>query len=412
MSRAVLAMESGGVTASVALMDRSGQLHSSFAASGQSHSSQLLPMAQSLLSQAKMTWAELDGIAVCTGPGSFTGLRIACGVAQGLALAAHQQVLGVSGFEVWAYAWWRSHRVISPSDQTHSGQAQRFDVSFDARLGERFHASLTIAESSNRLSMQWIDSPSVVPQESCVPSQSQSPSIELCDPQPDSLREALPLAAWIARYATDPACVHAHQWLAPRDLRPLYVRDKVAQTIEERRHSSDLQWSAMRQQDIASVMVIEHQAYPFPWTSGNFLDSLNAGYDMQVLKERGVMIGYLVWMQVLKEAHLLNITLSPARQGHGLGAWMMRQFISRLEAMDIDEVLLEVRPSNQKALSLYRRCGFEQIGIRRGYYPNNAALCEKGGDSREDAMVMRRVLRGHRDTQAHAPFTAARENHA
>ena len=85
-SRCLLALESGGATSSVALLDRGGTISVRTAASGQSHSSQLLPMARALLEAAGLTVHDVDAVVVGIGPGSFTGLRIAVGVAQGLAL--------------------------------------------------------------------------------------------------------------------------------------------------------------------------------------------------------------------------------------------------------------------------------------------------------------------------------------
>ena len=92
LPRSVLALESGGTTSSVALCCPNGELMYRTADSGQSHSSQLLPMAQTLLRQVGMVLSDVDGIAVGTGPGSFTGLRIAVGLVQGLALGVDKPV--------------------------------------------------------------------------------------------------------------------------------------------------------------------------------------------------------------------------------------------------------------------------------------------------------------------------------
>jgi ribosomal-protein-alanine N-acetyltransferase len=216
-------------------------------------------------------------------------------------------------------------------------------------------------------------------------------SIQLKDPSTELLGEdRLPLAAWIARFACDPRRSRAQNWVGPEKLSPLYVREKVAQTISERLVTPDLVWSPMRLNDLASVMVIENQAYPFPWTSGNFTDSLTAGYEMSVLKEQNVMVGYLVWMAVVDEVHLLNIALSPARQGRGLGLWMMRYFITQARARGFSKILLEVRPSNHGAIRLYRFLGFQKIGQRKGYYPQSADSSKE----REDAIVMQLALTG------------------
>jgi ribosomal-protein-alanine N-acetyltransferase len=115
---------------------------------------------------------------------------------------------------------------------------------------------------------------------------------------------------------------------------------------------------------------------------------MKSGYQLRQLRERGVLIGYAVWMPVYKEAHLLNITLAPQRQGHGLGTWMMRSVMKEMLSQGLEQILLEVRPSNHRALALYRRLGFAQIGIRKGYYP----ALSIASAAREDAVVMRRVL--------------------
>lgn len=384
--RCVLALESGGMTSSVALSGARGELMYRMADSGQSHSSQLLPMAQTLLAQAGMVLSDVDGIVVGIGPGSFTGLRIAVGLVQGIALGARKPVAGIHGFDLWAYIWWTANRHGSAGVSRHGVD---LSISFDARLGERFNAQLRWIPDATHIQIERLHAPMVV--------SAQDPTdghhVTLVDPTCADLgAEDLPLAAWMARYAIDPQCAHHHTWQHPRALRPLYVRDKVAQTTAEREGSPDLAWSPMSERDIASVMVIEQQAYAFPWTSGNFLDSLRAGYPLRILKENGVMIGYVAWMAAVDEAHLLNLTLSPARQGRGLGSWMMQQFMDQVHAAGFDRILLEVRPSNHAAIGLYRKFGFEEIGRRHGYYPNSGTP----GVSREDAIVMRHV-RLHRE---------------
>ncbi|MEY3993836.1 MAG: ribosomal-protein-alanine acetyltransferase [Pseudomonadota bacterium] len=410
MTGCVLALESGGATASAALITPSGALRVATAETGQSHSSRLLPLAQELLSQAGLQWSDLTGIAVGAGPGSFTGLRIACGLAQGIALGQGTPLLAVSGFEANAYAWWVTHRDALSADGddavADACDGRMFEISFDARLGERYAAVLNLQMVNDQLELEWIEAPSVVSADSefvaspeirldtlnnARQSSGQGNSIQLKDPSTELLGDdRLPLAAWIARFACDPRRSRMQNWVGPEELSPLYVREKVAQTISERLVTPDLVWSPMRLNDLASVMVIENQAYPFPWTSGNFTDSLTAGYEMSVLKEQNVMVGYLVWMAVVDEAHLLNIALSPARQGRGLGLWMMRYFIAQARTREFSKILLEVRPSNHGAIRLYRFLGFQKIGQRKGYYPQSAGSSKE----REDAIVMQLALRG------------------
>jgi ribosomal-protein-alanine N-acetyltransferase len=145
-------------------------------------------------------------------------------------------------------------------------------------------------------------------------------------------------------------------------------------------------FSAMKVTDLDEVFAVEKDAYPFPWTRGNFLDSLDSGYESRVLRDaEGVLLGYFLLMYAVDEVHLLNITVRPDAQRQGLGRKLLDQVILLAQDAGMKAVLLEVRPSNQRALSVYRHLGFLQVGIRKNYYPAS-------GVSREDAIVMRKRL--------------------
>jgi ribosomal-protein-alanine N-acetyltransferase len=145
-----------------------------------------------------------------------------------------------------------------------------------------------------------------------------------------------------------------------------------------------LKFRHMTQADLDQVLVAEVVLHPFPWTRGNFSDSLSAGHGMWLAEEGGEMVAYAVTTQVLDEAHLLNISVLPAKQGAGRGARVMRHLFAVAKEQGGAHMYLEVRPSNLPAHRLYQRCGFIEIGRRKGYYP---AL-----EGREDAVVMAREL--------------------
>ena len=134
--------------------------------------------------------------------------------------------------------------------------------------------------------------------------------------------------------------------------------------------------------DLNQVMRIEIDVYPFPWTRGNFEDALRAGYTAWTMMDGpGSMIAYAVAMLAVDEAHLLNLSVARVCQRQGYG-WRMLEWIAQCTRdYGARSLLLEVRPSNEPALRLYQRYGFERIGVRPGYYP------AAGG--REDAVVMR-----------------------
>lgn len=133
---------------------------------------------------------------------------------------------------------------------------------------------------------------------------------------------------------------------------------------------------------LGPVMAIEVAAYAFPWTRGNFIDSLAAGYPARVLQgARGELLGYFVAMGGVDEMHLLNITVAPAAQGCGHSRTLIDALVSLCRERAACELWLEVRASNARARSIYAHLGFSQISVRKGYYPAPFAR-------REDAVVM------------------------
>lgn len=135
--------------------------------------------------------------------------------------------------------------------------------------------------------------------------------------------------------------------------------------------------------DLGAVLAIENAAYEFPWTRGNFIDALAAGNHAQGLRDAaGTLCAYCVAMAGVQEMHLLNLTVAPSYQHRGLARLMLDALVAASGAADARWLWLEVRESNQRAQAVYRRYGFEPIGVRRGYYP-------AAGGQREDAIVMR-----------------------
>ena len=136
----------------------------------------------------------------------------------------------------------------------------------------------------------------------------------------------------------------------------------------------------MREADLDEVMGIEERAYPFPWTRGIFRDCLHAGYPMWVQERCGGIVGYGVLSIAADEAHVLNLCTAPGHEGRGLGRRMLQSMLHIARGQRAQRIFLEVRPSNPRAIALYERSGFNEIGCRPRYYPSH--------DGREDAIVM------------------------
>lgn len=143
----------------------------------------------------------------------------------------------------------------------------------------------------------------------------------------------------------------------------------------------------MTRADFYAVVAAEASLHPTPWTVGNFEDSLTSGHALWVAEEGLNLVGYAVTMQVLDEAHLLNISVLEPWQRAGRGAQIMEHQLAQSRATGALQMFLEVREGNLAAQRLYVRHGFTVIGRRKGYY----ALANATGQ-REDAITMACVL--------------------
>lgn len=140
------------------------------------------------------------------------------------------------------------------------------------------------------------------------------------------------------------------------------------------------QFRPMTPDDLDVIMEIEPLIYSHPWSRGNFSDSLASGYSAWVLLDGAKIIGYALMMMVLDEAHLLNLSIARAYQKQGLGRLLLEHMIFIAKRHDAVNMFLEVRPSNISAIALYENIGFNEMAIRRGYYPAH--------NGREDAVLM------------------------
>lgn len=139
----------------------------------------------------------------------------------------------------------------------------------------------------------------------------------------------------------------------------------------------------MHELDVPLVVAIERAAYQFPWSEGIFRDCLRVGYVCRVVDVGGTC-GYGIMSIGAGEAHILNVCIREDRRCRGLGRKLLVYLLDRARAAGMHEAFLEVRPTNTVAGRLYRSLGFEQVGVRRGYY--QAVV------GREDAAVLRRTL--------------------
>ncbi len=130
-----------------------------------------------------------------------------------------------------------------------------------------------------------------------------------------------------------------------------------------------------------TVLDIENQAYPHPWSKTNFEDAIKSGYQTQLLLAEETLLGYFVAMKGVEEVHLLNITVAPDHQRQGWARVMLDALRIWSRGQGAQWLWLEARVGNVRAIQVYESHGFRRVGLRKAYYP-------AANNHREDAMVM------------------------
>ena len=142
-----------------------------------------------------------------------------------------------------------------------------------------------------------------------------------------------------------------------------------------------VRFRAMTPFDVAGVAAVERSSYPFPWSEGIFRDCLRVGYLCRVAECDGEIVAYGIVAMGAGEAHILNLCVNEAMRGRGIGRQMLKLLVERSAEAGMQDVFLEVRPSNLHAIALYQSVGFIEVGRRRGYY--------QAVEGREDALVLK-----------------------
>lgn len=371
------------------------------------HAERMLPMVDELLEQAGIRPEHLSAVAFGQGPGGFTGLRVACGVAQGMGFALNVPVIPIPSLLAVAA---RDHVALSATAPVQI-------VVQDARMGEVYLAAYQAGLTAGRATWDELQAPTL------IDAGQLGAWLDFAagtwglgaDRGARLLGDAIQAYPAVAAVADDRSWLKVggalradvssvarlalQRWqegssVAPDLAAPLYVRDKVAYTTLERdagaggnpRAPEQFQvLERMQESHLDAVAGIEAAVQAFPWTRGNFADGLKAGYDAWVAMQSGAVVGFCMSMFAPDVAHLLVIAVDPGCQRTGVGAQLLHRCEQEALKRGLPAIVLEVRPSNEQALCFYRHRGFEQLGMRKDYYPT-------AGGQREDACVMQKRL--------------------
>ncbi len=406
MTTQLLALETSTNVCGVALLRADGQQidvrvlqHDATA----EHAERLLPMVDQLLRVAGIARDELDAVAFGQGPGGFTGLRVACGVAQGMAFALDIPVLPIS-----------SLLAVATRARSQCTPGVLHLVVQDARMQEVYLAAYMADSGNPEGALHEVQAPILLGVDSVgawladyAAAGATAPQVFLAGDaataypeiaaslsdlgviQGPSLR---PDAETVARLAL--TAWQQGKAILPDHAAPLYVRDKVAYTVRERAQGAggnpragefELALIPMSEEHLDEVAAIEQSVQAFPWTRGNFADGLEAGYGSWVVRQAGRTVAFCMAMFAPDVAHVLVIAVAPDSQKQGIGALLLRQCEQVAMSHGLTSMVLEVRPSNENALRFYRHQGFELLTVRKDYYP-------AAHGKREDACVMHKTL--------------------
>jgi tRNA threonylcarbamoyl adenosine modification protein YeaZ/ribosomal-protein-alanine acetyltransferase len=397
----LLALDTSGSRASVALAT-ANSLDCAVGQAHRGHSQSVLGLAQELLDGAKLESRALRSLVVVHGPGSFTGLRVAVSVAQGIALATACDVFQVNSLLV--SAWQATLHDIRPDGLIVL-------VGLDARLGEiysavyRWEKNQFVALGQMKLgsavdTLRWFEQTQVESANAVLAVGSAWTAFDALAEYANRRGLVLRADAFARADAAAIAVQFSNRGQISRlsqleELRPVYLRDKVALNSKEQ---ADLRWRkqfsnlrALGLNEVADLSRLEAELQVTPWSEQSFADAIASGCIVQgvgLAPDPTQLAAYFVLLQVLDETQLLTIGVGKAWQGNGLGRWMLEQAIVLSKLLGAKSMLLEVRESNAPARALYLSIGFEEVGVRKAYYATATA-------SREDARVMRLTMQQH-----------------
>lgn len=366
----ILGIDTSSASLSIAVTDET-RLQSEYSIHHKlTHSEQLMPAVDRMLRSLDCRPKDLDAIGVCVGPGSFTGVRIGIAAVNAMAMALSIPAVGISSLEAMAYGAARfSGTVFATLD------AQRERV---YRLACRFEEGWKIVHAEDVISLDQLQRELA----------HQKSSILLGDAL--SMMEGFPKTVILGerheRYIrASSVCLLTERKLSSGTAecpRPVYLRKSQAEIqFEEKLRKQSYQALPMSRENVEGAYQVEMLSFVQPWTRTSFYEELknpNAYYMVIREEESGKIVAFGGFWKILEQAHVCNIAVHPDYRGLGVGRRIVEALLEKAKELQITEMTLEVRASNEAAKNLYEKYGFKLGGIRKEYYTDN----------REDALIL------------------------
>lgn len=371
----VLALDSSGMTASVAIVDENLVLGEYSVTYKKTHSQTLLPMLDEVVKMTETDLKDIDAIAIASGPGSFTGLRIGSATAKGIAHGIDKPIIEVPTLEAMAYQIFCGDEIICPMldarrNQVYTALYQWKDGTFNV-IEESMAVSIEeIIEKVNAYNTKAIflgDGSAAfreqIEREVDVPSR--------IAPVHSRFQRAAVVGSRAIEYYNNLGRIHV---VEAKDHKPEYLR--LSQAERERRERNadkeEILFSIMKKEDLKQVMKIERDNFTTPWTENGFLDAIDNKYYCLITAKtaEGRVVGYSGFYQSDCDANITNVAVAKKYRRRHIAEKMLTELMGIGKRRGVSDFTLEVRDSNAAAINLYKKLGFDSVGQRKNFYSN------------------------------------------
>ena len=382
----VLAIDSSGLTASVAIVDEDITIASYTINYKKTHSQTILPMLDEIVKMTETDLNDIEGIVVSGGPGSFTGIRIGSTTAKGLGLALNKPIISVPTVDALAYQIHGFNGLICPIMDARRGQVytglytfiqKEETIDFETVNNQCILTIFELIEIINRQGQAVMFLGDGVPvhrelldKELCVP----------CFYAPTYLnrQNAAALGAlglkYLKKSKTETALEH----------KPNYLR--ISQAERERAklvESSEMIIREAMPEDLAKIAELEAEIFSDSWSVKSIYEIYKQPHVLCFVAEKAKGVcGYMFVALLGEEVEIINIAVAKDKQGQGIGGRLISELEEICSDKGIGRIILDVRESNKRARDFYQQWGFTKDGVRVDYYDA----------PKEDAILMSKII--------------------
>ena len=376
----VLAIDSSGLTATVAIVEDEITLAEYTVNYKKTHSQTLLPMIDEMVKMTETDLDTIDAIAVAGGPGSFTGLRIGSATAKGLGLALDKPLIHIPTVDGLAYNVYGCEDIICPIMDARRNQVYTGMYTFSWKAGEKENQSLrepvfqvmkmqmsiSVEELIRRLNnygRRVVFVGDGVPVYKNILAEGLKVPYAFAPAYMNRQRAAVVGTLGIKYYKagkTETAMEH----------QPEYLRVSQAERERaEREKNSRITVHEMKYEEAAAIAEMEHQIFPDKWSERAVLDTLENAQTICLTAEKaGRLIGYLFAYVAADEADIARVAVLKESRKQGVGSELIKELKKVGQEQDLKKLLLDVRRSNTAARAFYKKHGFTEDGVRPGFY--------------------------------------------